>query len=225
MLYVVLAICLAPLLLFCYPFQIRQPFFAIGKWAMRASEKILGPGLDVKGAESIDKNTSYIFMANHLSFIDGPLLFMLIPQPVRVILKKEVFRVPIVGQTMRLVGFIPVDRKRIRGGKASIDKAARKIREEGCSFLIFPEGTRSRDGRLQLFKRGGFFIALQSQAPIVPISIQGTFEIMPRGNFFVKKGKIMVRFHTPVPVQEYDFESLPELMARVKTAIESGLEK
>ncbi|MGB8952636.1 MAG: lysophospholipid acyltransferase family protein [Candidatus Aminicenantales bacterium] len=225
MIYLFLTLLLCPLLLFCYPFRIRSPFFAIGKWAMHLSQRILGLQLEVRGAAQIEKKTSYVFMANHLSFMDGPLLFMLIPQTVRVLLKKEAFRVPIIGQTMRLVGFIPVDRRRFKGGKASIEKAARMMKKEVCSFLIFPEGTRSRDGRIQPFKRGGFLLALQSQAPIVPVSIQGTYELMPRGSFFVKKGKILVTFHPPIPAKGYHPENLPELIERVKSEIQSGLEK
>jgi len=187
--YGLLAILLIPVLFFCYLVRYSQPLILIGKWAIWLGQKILGIRLEVSGLENIDKKASCVFMANHLSIIDGPMLFMIIPQSVRVILKKEVFRIPIIAQAMRQVGFIPVDRKRLRGGKESIDRASRHIKEEGCSFLIFPEGTRSRDGKLQPFKRGGFFLALASLAPIVPVSIEGSYELMPRGSFFAKKGK------------------------------------
>jgi 1-acyl-sn-glycerol-3-phosphate acyltransferase len=162
-------------------------------------------------------------MSNHLSFLDGPLLFLLIPQSIRVILKKEVFRIPVVGQGMRFVGFVPVDRKGVRGGKKSIDRAAQLMRERGYSYLMFPEGTRSRDGRTQAFKRGGFFLALESGAAVAPITIRGTYELMPRGTIFARRGKIDVLFHPPVPVKGYDQNNMQTLIDKVKGIIVSGL--
>lgn len=222
--YGLLAILLIPVLLFCYLVKYSQPLILTGKWAIRLGQKILGIRLEISGIENIDKKAPYVFMANHLSIIDGPMLFMIIPQSVRVILKKEVFRIPIIAQAMRQVGFIPIDRKRLKGGKESIDRASRHIKEKSYSFLIFPEGTRSRDGKLQPFKRGGFFLALASLAPIVPVSIQGTYEIMPRGSFFVKRGKVRANFHSAVPVEEFSRDSLPQLIDRVRNIIQSGLE-
>jgi 1-acyl-sn-glycerol-3-phosphate acyltransferase len=140
-----------------------------------------------------------------------------------VILKKEVYRIPIVGWGMHHVEFVPVDRKGIRGGKKSIDEASRLIKEKGYSFLIFPEGTRSRDGKIQAFKRGGFFLALESQAPIVPISIKGTFGLMPKGSFFVRRGKIDVAFQSPVSVQGYNRDTMEKLIEKVRSIIQAAL--
>ena len=223
LIYLVLTLFLSVLLLVFLPFGIRDPLLKISKWAMGLSAKILGIKIEVSGVDKIDQKTPYIYMANHLSFLDGPMLFMLIPQLIRVILKKEVFRLPIIGQGMRYVRFVPVDRKGGRGGKKSIEKAARLMREKGYSFLIFPEGTRSHDGRIQAFRRGGFFLALESQAPVVPISIRGTYELMPRGTKFAKKGKVQVLFHAPVSVQGYDTSNMRVLIDRVRGIIESGL--
>jgi 1-acyl-sn-glycerol-3-phosphate acyltransferase len=218
-LYIVLVVCLVPFLLFCMLFGIREPLYAIGKWAMRLSRRILGLELEVEGLEAVDRKMSYVFMANHLSFIDGPLLFTLIPQNVRVILKKVIFRLPVLGLGMKHVGFVPVDRKGTSGGQASISRAVRQIKERGYSFLIFPEGTRSLDGTMGRFRRGGFYLALESGSPILPIVIQGTFETMPKGEFFVKKGRVRVIFQRPIPVQGYDFDHLPDLMDKVRLAI------
>lgn len=216
-------IILIPLILLSYLTKLSRPIITVGKFGIYLSQKIAGIGLDVYGIEKVDRKSSYVFMANHMSIIDGPLLFMLIPHPVRVLLKKEAFKIPIISQAMREVGFIPVDRKGLKGGKQSIDKASRLMREKGYSFLIFPEGTRSRNGLLQVFKRGGFFMAINSQVPIIPISIKGTFKLMPRGSFFIKKGRIKVVFHDPVPVQGYNLKSLWELSDKVKGIIQSGL--
>lgn len=221
--YVLITLLLTPVVLFCHLFKSSRPLTWAGKQAMRLGPRILGVRVEVTGVDVVEKNKSYIFMSNHLSFLDGPLLYLVIPQTVRVILKKEIFRIPVIGSGMKLVGFVPVDRKGIRGGKQSIDQAVRLIKEKRYSFLIFPEGTRSRNGKLQDFRRGGFFLALSSQSAIVPISIQGTYELMPKGNFFVNKGKIKVAFHSPVSVHGDRKENLPGLLEKVKSVILSGL--
>jgi len=221
--YAILTVFLFLLLLVFWPFGIRDSLLGIAKWAMNLGSRVLGLKVKVSGRERLDRKTPYIFMANHLSFLDGPLLFWLIPRPIRVILKKEVFRIPVIGVSMRYVGFIPVDRKRMRGGKRSIDRAVRLMGRRRYSFLIFPEGTRSRDGRIQAFKRGGFVLALESRAPIVPITIKGTYELMPRGQVAARRGIVNVVFHPPVPVEGYDQSNMSVLIGRVKAAIESGL--
>ena len=223
LLYVVIVICLTPLLVFCILFGIREPFYDIGKATMRLSRWILGLRLEVTGLEQVDPAKTYVFIGNHVSLIDGPLLFMLIPQHVRVILKKGIFRLPILGFGMKYIGFVPVDRKRAQRGKEAIEGAARQMRDRKYSFLIFPEGTRSRDGNLAAFRRGGFFLAVESGAPIVPVSIRGTFEIMPKGCFFVNKGDIRVSFRPAIPVQNTDAQGLTDLMDKVRTSIQDGL--
>ncbi|MBC7362864.1 MAG: 1-acyl-sn-glycerol-3-phosphate acyltransferase [Candidatus Aminicenantes bacterium] len=217
--YVVLVLLLTPVLLLFWPLGIKDPLLSVGKWAMGVSRWILGLKVEVKGLENVDSAKSYVFMANHLSFLDGPLLFYIIPQKVRVILKKSIFRLPVVGPGMRFVGFIPVDRKRASGGKKSIDEAARLMKERGYSFLIFPEGTRSRTGQLQPFKRGGFFLAIAAQAPIIPITIKGTFELMPKGRIFPRSGEVRVTFHPPIETRGKSAEDIPFLVEEVTKAI------
>lgn len=219
--YVLAVLVLTPVLLVCFVFGLREPFAAIGKAALRLGRLILGFKVDIAGLERLDPKTPCIYMANHLSLLDGPILFAVIPGSVRVLLKKEVFRIPVIGQSMRFIGFIPVDRKGIRAGKRSIDRAVRQMAERGYSFLIFPEGTRSRDGRIQPFKRGGFFLALASGAPIVPVIIRGSFGLMPRGRFFVKKGTVRIEFHDPVPVAGYRPDTVSGLVDRVRDIIRS----
>jgi 1-acyl-sn-glycerol-3-phosphate acyltransferase len=221
--YVVLVVLLTPVLLVFWPLGIRKPLLEVGKWAMGLSRRILGLRIEVSGLENIDCDQNYVFMANHLSFLDGPLLFYLIPQPVRVILKKSIFRIPVVGAGMRFVGFIPVDRKRASGGKKSIDEAARLMKEKNYSFLVFPEGTRSRDGHIQAFKRGGFFLAITSQAPILPISVKGTFELMPKRNFFVKRGVVKVFFHPPIKTAGLRLDDMSALIEQARQVISVAL--
>lgn len=221
--YVLITLLLIPVLLLCFVFGASRPLLWAGKNAMRMGPKILGIRIEVTGIDVVERNKPYIFMSNHLSFLDGPLLYFVIPQQVRVILKKEIFRIPIIGLGMKQVGFVPVDRKGIRGGKKSIDHAVRLMNEKGYSFLIFPEGTRSRDGKLQEFRRGGFFLAQTSQSAIIPISLEGTYELMRKGSFFVKKGKIKVSFHPAVSVLGNRKEDLPALLEEVRGVIRSGL--
>ncbi|UCE39955.1 MAG: 1-acyl-sn-glycerol-3-phosphate acyltransferase [Candidatus Aminicenantes bacterium] len=221
--YVLITLLLIPVLLLCYVIGNSRPLLWAGKNAMRIGPKILGIRIKVSGIDVIEQNKSYIFMSNHLSFLDGPLLYFVIPLPIRVILKKEIFRIPVIGLGMKQVDFVPVDRKSMRGGKKSIDHAASLMKEKGYSFLIFPEGTRSRNGKLQEFRRGGFFLATASQSAIIPISIQGTYELMPKGRFFVKKGNIKVAFHPPIYVNGYNKDNLPILLKEVRFAIQSGL--
>jgi len=219
LLYVVLVILITPFIVFCMVVGWRDPLIAIGQWAMRVSGRVLGIKVEVSGLDRIDPRTALIFMPNHISFLDGPLLEMLIPGAARVVLKKSILRIPIVGLGMRFVGFVPVDRKGVKGGKRSIAKAVRMVREKGYSFLIFPEGTRSRDGKMQRFRRGGFFLALETGAPIVPVTISGTFELMPKGQKFARKGRVQVVFHDSIPTAGYTIETMAGLMEKVKEAI------
>ena len=223
LIYTLIIILVGPVLLVCWVLGVRQPLMAIGRWAMRVSRAVVGIKVDVSGLERFDHKASYVFMPNHLSFLDGPMMVMVIPQSVRVIVKKSVFATPILGWAMLHVGCVPVDRRAGGGGIKSIEKAARSIREKGYSFLIFPEGTRSLDGKLQRFRRGGFFLAIAGGAPIVPVTIRGTFDLMPKGQFGAKRGTVSVVFHPPVPVDGYSEGNVAELIEKVRAAVSSGL--
>ncbi|MBD3413183.1 MAG: 1-acyl-sn-glycerol-3-phosphate acyltransferase [Candidatus Aminicenantes bacterium] len=217
-LYIFLMFCalmLTPVLLVCALFNWPNPLFLLSKHAIAVGEIILGLKVQCQGLEYIHKNKRYIFMPNHVSMLDGPLVFRLIPQYVRVILKQGVFRLPVVGQAMKEAHFIPVDRKGKQGGKKAVQKAVRMIQKKDISFLIFPEGTRSRTGKLQKFKRGGFFMAIDSQTPVVPVSIIGTHDMMPKGSYFIKKGNIQIIFHPPVNVEAYNHDNMQELIEKV----------
>jgi 1-acyl-sn-glycerol-3-phosphate acyltransferase len=217
--YIVLLIVSAPFVLFCMAFRISAPLFVGADWVMRVSQAVLGVKVEVSGLERFDPGAAYVFMANHESFLDGPLMFVLIPQRIRVILKKSAFAIPVLGWIMLTAGFVPVDRRAGGGGVRSIERAVRAIKEKGYSFLIFPEGTRSLDGKLGRFRRGGFFLAVGAGAPIVPVTIRGTFELMPKGRFGSKKGTVRVEFHDPVPVEGYSVRDMDELMNKVRDAI------
>jgi len=203
----------------------RRPeaFLAYGVWMMRVGQRLLGIEVEAEGRERLDRRTPYVFMCNHLSFLDAPALVTVIDRPVRSIVKRFVFRIPVFGWGMRLAGFVPVDKEGIGEGRKRIARASGLIREKGYSFLVFPEGQRSWDGRLQPFRRGGFFLALEAGAPIVPVSIAGTFELMPRVSRRVRRGRVRIVFHEPIAAAGFSPETLPELMERVRAAIASGL--
>jgi len=190
---------------------------------MRVGRRILGIDVKVTGLDRLDAATPYVFMSNHLSFLDGPLLMTILDRPARVIVKRFVFRTPVLGLGMRFVGYVPLDKEGAGAGKKSIARAARLIREKRYSFLIYPEGTRSSDGNLQPFRRGGFFLAVECGAPIVPVTIRGTFELMPRGKRLVRKGPVRITFHEPVSVTGCTRETMAELIEKVKGAVSSSL--
>jgi len=223
--YVVFVLLMIPFLLVCLLVGAREPLMALGKAAMRLSRRVLDIPLDVRGLEGVDPARPAIFMANHLSFLDPLVLFVLIPQPVRAIMKASIARIPAVGPGMRYAGFVTVLRKGGQEGKARIDQAVRLMRARGYSFMVFPEGTRSRDGLLGRFRRGGFFLALASGAPIVPVAVRGTYEMMPRGRWYVARGRIRVDFLPAVPPGGYTVETMPALMDRVASAIRGCLDK
>lgn len=220
--YVLVVVVLTPFILFCMLTGLRDPLISIGLWAMRVSRRVLGITVETVGAEQLDPRAPCVYMPNHVSFLDGPLVMVLIPGVARVILKKSILRIPVVGMGMRHVGFVPVDRKGAAGGKRSIARAARLMRTRRYSFLIFPEGTRSRDGRLGPFRRGGFFLALESGAPIVPVTISGTRELMPKKQWFARRGTVRVVFHDPIPVVGCTVETMGALMEKVRAAILAG---
>lgn len=208
-----------PVLIYCVVFRLPDTFLAYGRWLMRVDRWVLGIDVTAKGLERLDGTTPYVFMINHLSFLDAPLLATVLDRPFRAVVKRFVFRVPVLGLGMRYAGYVPLDKEGMGEGRKRIARAAALIKEKGYSFLIFPEGTRSWRGDLLPFRRGGFFLALETGVPIVPISIRGTHELMPRGQKYVRKGAVKIVFHEPIPVAGYTAETMPELMERVRRAI------
>lgn len=218
--YLLIALAIIPVLLFVVVTGKRELLYAIGKGAMGVSRAVLGLTVEMEGSDPPPDGGPVVYMSNHLSLLDGPLLFLIIPRNVRIIMKKSIFRIPVIGPGMRYAGFVPVDRKGTSGGRAAIEEAAAVIKGKGYSFLIFPEGTRSRTGAIQAFRRGGFFLARAAGVPIVPVSIRGTFALMPKGKRVPRKGPVRVVFHPPVPPEE-EAADLSAWMAAVKERIES----
>ena len=221
--YVFLTLLAFPVLLVCVLFGLRDGFLAYGRWMMRVGRRILGIDIEVTGLDRLDRTTPYVFMSNHLSFLDGPLLMTVLDRPARVIVKRSVFRIPVLGLGMRFSGYVPLDKEGAGAGRKSIARAARLIKEQRYSFLIYPEGQRSRDGKPQPFRRGGFFLALEAGTPIVPVSIKGTYGLMPRGKWLIRRGPVKITFHEPVVVTGYTQEGMSALTEKVKAAVLSVL--
>lgn len=221
--FLILTLAAIPVLLVCVLFGLPDAFLRYGMGMMGVGRVILGITMDVEGRERLGRATPCVFMCNHLSFLDGPLLMTVLDRPARIIVKRFVFRIPVLGPGMRFAGYVPVDKAGKGQGRERIARAARLVRDKGYSFLVYPEGERSWDGALQPFRRGGFFLALEAGVPVVPVSIRGTYELMPRGTWRIRQGRVRIVFHEPVVVAGYTRETLPVLMERVRGAIASGL--
>jgi 1-acyl-sn-glycerol-3-phosphate acyltransferase len=179
--------------------------------------------VDVIGRENVLMDKPQIFMANHQSDFDILLVLAHIPGQFRWIAKKELFKIPVFGKAMRNAGYIEIDRQRHEKALKSLDEAAQKIRE-GKSVVTFPEGTRSKDGTVRQFKQGMFHLAIKAGVPIVPISIIGAGEIMPKRTLKVKPGRVTMVINRPVEVSGYTIETRGELIERVRTIIIRNIE-
>lgn len=180
-----------------------------------------GVRVRVEGAENIPPGVC-IFAANHTSNADPLAAVLAIPRRVSLLAKKEVFRVPIVATALRLASIVPVDRADRDAAVASVERAVVYLRQ-GVSFLVYPEGTRSRDGRLLAFKKGTFVMAIEARVPVVPMSLAGAHRIMRRGELAIHPGEIAVKFHPPVDAAQYTVDQRGELLARVQAAVAAGL--
>jgi 1-acyl-sn-glycerol-3-phosphate acyltransferase len=179
-------------------------------WGAQAALQIAGIRIIVEGKENLEPGKTYIFMSNHVSNLDPPILIPKIPGRSSVLVKKELFRIPILGRAMRMASLVPVDRSDREAAIASIRRAA-DVLKAGIHMAIFPEGTRSLDGRLLPLKKGPFHLALDSGVPIVPVSILGTQPLMPKGKLRITPGTARVIFHHPIDPKIYnDREVLTE---------------
>lgn len=183
--------------------------------------RAVGVHVRVTGAERIPAQTC-LFVANHTSSADAPAVVGAIPRRIAILLKKSLFNYPIVGQAFTLAHFIPVERTKHDSAIASVEKAIEAIRE-GQSFLIYPEGTRSPDGRLQEFKKGAVVMAIKAGVPIVPIVCSGAHRVMEKRSLRIYPGEILVEFLQPIDASKYSFEDREILNQLVHDAMAAAL--
>jgi 1-acyl-sn-glycerol-3-phosphate acyltransferase len=179
---------------------------------------ICGVKLDVSGIEDIKKDIPRIYMSNHQSNFDIYALLAGLPVDFKFILKKELMRIPILGTAMKRAGYISIDREDSRKAILSVNIAADRIRN-GASVLIFPEGTRSEDGIVGEFKKGGFHLALKSGCDIVPVAIVKSRYIVPKGSLKINKGTIYVKIGKAIPVTDCSKRDMNLIMERVRDAV------
>jgi 1-acyl-sn-glycerol-3-phosphate acyltransferase len=189
-------------------------------WGAWAGVWITGVRVEIEGLDKLNRAQSYIFMSNHVSNLDPPIQIPLIPKRTSVMVKKELFKVPILGRAMRMGSLVPVDRGNRDAGIEAV-RAAKAVVAQGLNMTIYVEGHRSFDGKLLPFKKGPFYLAMECAVPVVPVTIIGTHYAMPKARFAIKPGRVKVMFHPPI--QPQDFGSRECLMEKVRAAIERGL--
>jgi len=191
-------------------------------WA-RVGLHLAGVRLKISGREHLRAGEPVIYMSNHASNFDILALFAGLPGQFRWLAKEELFRIPLFGLAMRRAGYIPLDRTDRKKALHSMTEAAKRIRD-GASVVIFPEGTRSIDGTLHPFKKGGFLIALKAGVPIQPVAISGSFAIMPKSGCRIHGGLIEVRILPTIATAELTAADSESLLATVQERIGTALE-
>jgi 1-acyl-sn-glycerol-3-phosphate acyltransferase len=195
----------------------------IGKFWSLMNLFFSGARVKITGKEKIEKSRTYIVMSNHQSLFDVWALIGKIPLQLRWIVKWEILRVPIFGYALERMGHVYVDRKRRGAGSLSLEEAARKIKE-GTSVIIFPEGTRSKDGNLMRFHRGGAIIAIKSGVSILPVTVNGSRFVLPKGTLDLMPGKIEIVVGDGIDPGTFNKDQPDELTAVVKAVIEKNLD-
>ena len=210
-----------PLLLFTVISRNPNALYWAGVKGTLFFVRAVGVKIEIKGLEKIPAATC-LFVANHTSSADAPAVVGAIPRRIAILLKKSLFKVPIVGQAFQLAHFIPVDRSQHDAAVAALEKATDALRS-GQSFLIYPEGTRSDDGRLQTFKKGAAVMAIKAGVPVVAMACSNAHRIMEKRSLVVHPGKILVEFLEPIDASHYTVEQREELNERLHDAMAAAL--
>jgi 1-acyl-sn-glycerol-3-phosphate acyltransferase len=189
-------------------------------WAARSGYRLSGIRVRVVGREQLQDARAYLFMSNHVSNLDPPIITNQLGRRIAIIAKQELFKIPLFGRAMRAGSFVAVNRAERRSAVESVSNAAHVL-QSGLGMLVFPEGTRSSNGKLLPFKKGPFHLAMEAGVPVVPITIAGTFEAWPKRRMALHAGEVVVHFHPPIDPRQ--FGRREELMAAVRAAIHSAL--
>jgi 1-acyl-sn-glycerol-3-phosphate acyltransferase len=210
-----------PLLIYTFITKHVDPLYWAGIKGVMFFVNCVGVRVRVKGIERIPAGTC-IFAANHTSSADAPAVVGAIPRRIAILLKRSLFEWPIVGQAFHLAHFIPVDRFNRESAIESIERATIALRN-GQSFLIYPEGTRSPDGRLQEFKKGTAVMAIKSGVPLVPVACSNAHRIMEKRKLAIKPGEILVEFLEPIDPAKYSLEEREVLIKELHDRVAAGL--
>ena len=206
-------------LLIGVPLRWKGILYFLGHGGVGLALGLSGIRYRLHGRERIPRGRAVVFCSNHESNVDPPVLFQALHRRLHVLFKAELKKLPILGKVMVAGGFVPVEREKREASLASIDVAAQSIRA-GNSFLIFPEGTRSRTSELLPFKKGGFIMAIKAQAPIVPVAVSGGREAMRKGSWFVRPVMVDVRIGDPVETAGMSLDDRDDLIDTVRARIE-----
>ena len=222
LIFLVLTIPVAALIAFPWTFITGKIEFLyrVGVTLARMAVWLTGVRVSVVGLENLDRTKTYIFMSNHVSDLDPPILVSRIPGRTSVLAKREVWKVPILGRALDMAEIVPVERDNREAAIQSIRRAGEVMRH-GIHMTVYPEGTRSPDGRLLPFKKGPFHLAVETGFPIVPVTILETFEMMPKGTYACTGGTATLIFHPPIDSSRYSDRD--ELMQAVRAAINGAL--
>ncbi len=211
-----------PGILLALLFGWKRHLYVLGRAGVRLGLLLCGIRVRLAGAEHLPHDRAAVYCANHQSNVDPPVLFDVLHPQMHILYKEELDRILVLSHAFRAGGFIPIDRRRKESAMRSIDAGATSIRA-GNSFLIFPEGTRSKTGDLLPFKKGGFILAIKARALVVPGAIQGGAASMRRGSWIIRPVTLSVRIGEPIDAAAYSLEHRDQLIARVHDRIASLL--
>lgn len=199
-----------------------RPIYWMARLGVRIALLLAGVRLRLIHGERARSHPCCVFVANHVSNIEAPALFQVLPR-ISVIMKDSLGRIPLLGYAMRIGGFVRVDRKARDSRKRALEEAVQTLRS-GISMLVFPEGTRNPTGTLLPFRPGPFQMAIEASVPVVPITVHGAAALMPRGARFVRRGEVALWFHEPVATGHLNFQDRIGLMKRVRQLMQSALD-
>ena len=208
------------LLLYAFLTKDVRPLYHVATFLAITGVRLAGIRIREVGKENIKRGQNYIFMSNHASNLDPPIEIPRIQQRCSVLVKKELFRVPILGTGMHLAQLVPVDRSNREAAIESVREGVEVLRT-GLNMMIYPEGTRTPDGKLLPFKKGPFHLAMESGVPVLPMTILGTYEAWPKHRFALKSGVVTVVYHPAIDPKSY--ADRDALMAAVRESIASAL--
>ena len=206
---------------YCFIIGDIAPLYRVAMRILRSGLRVGGIDVTVHGLENVPADRACIFMCNHVSNLDPPVVLPMLPGRSAVLLKRELMRIPILGTAMRMAKFVPVERSSSREAAQRSVKAAADALHSGLNILVFPEGTRSLSGRLSPFKKGPFFLARETQAPIVPVAVSGTQGMMRKGSFAVYPGRAVVQILPPIDPR--NSATREDLMSAVSAALSAAL--